>query len=168
VRIFEVTASNWRRLKSRIMEIERASFPASIRDTSEYYARLTMSPTAIFLALSIHRLESIVGYLAADILESFPKVPGVKSDTHFGNDDTIYIASVAVEVDWRHQGLGIALQEKCLSRAAEKGFQRATAHLRHRALARMGLGGRVLQSFDNWYDTGQIFDYVEIPTFTGR
>lgn len=166
--VSEVTASNWAVFMPSVMKIEHASFPASIRDSSSYYSRLTRSPASIFLALSVARRDNIVGYLAADALERFPRIRGLVLDPHFRRRDTIYIASVAVDAAWRHRGFGIDLQRECLRRAASRGFVRATAHVHHGALAHMRLEGTVIQSFPNWYGTGRTFDYIEIPTASWR
>ena len=166
--IIEVTSPVWLSVRADVLSIERKSFPPSIRDSPQYLSQLVRSSTCIFLALRIFTVARVVGYLAADVLEDFPNIPGVTSDPHFHRKDTFYIASVAIDPAWRQRGLGIALQKDCLRRASQRGFERATAHVHHGALSRMGLGGRELRSFDNWYETRRTFDYVELPTNWGR
>ena len=164
----QVTPSVWDAVQADIIQIEEESFPLPIRDSAEYLLALASSPTSIFLVLRIPSVSKIVGYIAADVLEKFTDVPGITSDPHFNEGKTIYIASVAIRPEWRRQGLGTALQKECLRRALEKGFKRAMAHVQSGAAARMGLEAQVLMSFENWYGTGQTFDYVEFSTSMGR
>lgn len=167
-KVVEVIPLVWPSMQREIVDIENKSFEPSIRDDLDYLSTLVHSSTSIFLALKDLTSGKCISYLAADQLENFPETPGVLSDAHFGCKDTIYIASVAVHPSWRRRGFGIALQKECLRRAFQRGFLRATGHVQHGALARMGLGGRALRSFEDWYGTGRTFDYVEISTSYGR
>ena len=163
-----VVPSSWPGLREGIIDIEQKSFPASIRDSVESLYELVCSSTSIFLALRFRSDRDVVGYVVADLLEKFPDIPGVATDPCFGRDNTIYVYSVAVQRDWSRRGLGVALQKECLRRASFRGIERATAHVRSGALDRMRLGGRVIASFKNWYDTGSTFDYMEFLTSLGR
>lgn len=162
-----VTADTWGTFQADIIDIEQASFPPPIRDTLEYLRSLAYSPKSIFLAAKA-RNSKIVGYIAADILENFADIPGVSSDPEFNNGTTMYIASVAVHPKWRKQGLGNALQKECITQAALRGFKRVTAHIRQSALPKLTLKTKALQSFSNWYNTNQFFDYVEFPIDSWR
>jgi GNAT superfamily N-acetyltransferase len=160
---WKVTSDNWPRLRSKIVAIERVSFVQSIRDNPKTLAALAQSSSSIFLALQIALSQDPIGYVAADVLEKFADIPNVSLDINFGRRNTIYIASVAILPEWRHRGFGIALQRECLRRASARGLTRATAHIERGALRRMGLKGRSLSRFRNWYGTGRTFEYVELP-----
>jgi len=160
--VLDLTQSSWTRVNDDILAIEVESFPESIQDSADYLAGLHASPTAIFLGVRVPLVSRIVGYLAADRLERFADIPGIGDDSHFGRRDTMYIASVAVALQWRRRGLGVLLQRDCIDRARSMGLQRTTAHIHHGALQKLETGGRVIRSFSDWYGTGQTFDYVEI------
>lgn len=145
-----------------VVLIEEASFPPSIRDSPTYLVKLAESPLELFLLATVMPDDKVVGYLAAERLELFEDVPGVRLDAHYGLGDSIYLASVAVLGPYRHKGIGTAMQTSCLSLARNRNFKRVTAHVRSGALERMRLGGRVLQTFSDWYQTGEPYDYVEL------
>lgn len=163
-----VVPSLWPSLREGIVKIERESFPPSIRDSEESLYELVSSSSSIFLAIRLGSHRDVIGYVVADSLEKFRYIPGIATDQYLGRDNTIYVYSVAVQRGWRGRGFGVALQKECLRRASLRGIERATAHVRSGALARMGIGGRVLASFKNWYDTSSTFDYVEFLTSLGR
>lgn len=158
--------ADWNRLRGRIAYIEEISFAPSIRDDMTTLRRRAQSPTAIFLVGKLRRTDQVIAYLAADWLEFFSHIPAVKEDRHFGRGDTIYIESIAVEPRWRGRGLGMALQRECLRRAAAAGIGRATAHLRRGVAARIGLKAKILATYENWYNTGETYDYVEFATIS--
>jgi len=155
--------STWNALRSEILKIEDKSFPPTLADSEKDLRRVADSPTGIFLALCSPSSPRVLGYIAADLLEKFPNIPGTASDPHFKKRDTIYLKSVAVHPDWRGRGLSITLIRECLRLVSERGIKRATAHIESGSLSRIGLVGRILKSFENWYGTGRTFDYVELP-----
>lgn len=146
-----------------VVSIEEESFPPSIRDTTSYLIKLAESPLELFLVARVLPSKRIIGYLAAERLELFDDVPGVRDDSHFGLGDSVYLASVAVTQDHRHQGVGIAMEKECLTLSRAGTFVRVTAHVADGSLSRMRLNGRVIRSFDNWYSTGHEYDYIELP-----
>lgn len=131
-------------------------------DSEKDLRKLVDSPTGIFLALSLLSSNRVIGYVAADLLESFSNIPAANADPHFGKRDTIYVASVGVLPNWRGRGFGTVLMRECLQVASQKGIERVTAHIETRSVARTGLTMKVLKSFTDWYGTDSTFDYVEI------
>lgn len=150
-------------MRADILKIEDESFPPSLADSEKDLRRVADSPTGIFFALSLPPSPRVLGYIAADLLENFPDIPGAASDPHFKKGNTIYLKSVAVHPDWRGRGLGTTLIRECLRLVSQKGIERVTAHIESGSVSRIGLGARVLKSFENWYGTGRTFDYVEFP-----
>jgi ribosomal protein S18 acetylase RimI-like enzyme len=146
----------------KVVQIEESSFPPSIRDSASYLIKLAESPLQLFLIARIRPSDEIVGYLAAERLELFDDVPGVKEDPNFSLGDSVYLASVAIAEPYRHQGIGITMERACMSLAHRGEFARVTAHVAHDALKRMGLRGHVIRTFPNWYQTGQPYDYIEL------
>jgi ribosomal protein S18 acetylase RimI-like enzyme len=130
-----------------------------MREGPENLLNLAKSSTCIFLA-AIDQYAHAFGYLVADVLEHFADVPGITSDPYFSQGNTIYIHRVAVHPEWRHNGIGTALINRCVSHAFQTGYERVVIHIPHGANLRMEV--RALQSIWNWYDTDRTFDYVEI------
>jgi ribosomal protein S18 acetylase RimI-like enzyme len=160
--VITVTPSIWNGLRSDILKIEHESFSSSLADSEKDLRKLVDSPTGIFLALSLPPSYGVIGYIAADLLETFSNIPGATDDPHFGKRDTIYVASVAVLPNWRGRGFGTALMRECLQVASQKGIERVTTHIETGSVTRTGLAVKVLNSFRDWYGTGRTFDYVEI------
>jgi ribosomal protein S18 acetylase RimI-like enzyme len=160
IEVRAVSSSTWSQLRGDILEIENASFPPSLADSGENLRKIVDSPTGIFIVLEL--LGKVAGYAAADLLECFPDIPGIGTDSHFGQKDTIYVDSVAVLPHSRGRGFGMCLMRQCLEMALERGIRRATAHVQSGSGSRMKLAMNVLASFANWYGTGRTFDYVEI------
>ena len=146
-----------------VVNIEEISFPPTIRDSPSYLVKLAESSLQLFLLASVQPNQEIVGYLAAERLELFDDVPGIRGDSHFGLGDSIYLASVAVLDPYRHNGIAIAMTKTCISLAREQQFKRVTAHVREGSLQRMQLPGRVIRSFPDWYQLGVTYDYIELP-----
>lgn len=151
----------WKLFANEMIDLEARSFSSSLRDSPQALRRLVESPTSIALGLTVRPSGLLAGYVAGDLLESFPNIPGIKSDPHYGHRDTSYIESLAVSPQWRHQGYGTTLMRSFLARTVEAGLKRTTAHIASWSLSKIGLRFHVLASFDNWYGTGQTFDYVE-------
>jgi len=161
--IVAVTPSMWDAIRPQILEIEDESFPPSLADSEDDLRAIVYSPTGIFLALRAASSRQVLGYIAADLLEKFPNIPGTTSDPQFNKGNTIYIESVAVHPDWRRRGFATALVRECLKKALQRGIKRITAHIDRRAKTRIGVGVLVLNSFSNWYQTDRTYDYVEFP-----
>jgi len=160
-----ITQDLWNRLKNDIIQIEEDAFSSLFCNSQDDLLKVVDSCTGLLLASQTNPLQKITGYLAADLLEEFTDVPGISADLNYDRGNSIYIVSIAVHREWQKMGFGLALQTECLRWAKRKGYERVTAHIARGAAERMGLGARVLGSFENWYDTGRIFDYVEYATF---
>jgi ribosomal protein S18 acetylase RimI-like enzyme len=167
--LVEIAEALWPSARARVMLIEQASFAPSIQGSAAEYDGLIAVPTRIAIGAYVHKAESdLVGFLLAAGLEEFKDIPGVADDPHVDLGDTTYLWSVAVDPDWRRRGLGIALEKECLVQSKLRGRPRVSAHIRHKALTKLGIGGRVIRTYDNWYGTGEKFDYVEFLTTRGR
>ena len=152
----------WSELRADLLEIESASFPPSLADTEEHLRKIIDSPTGIFFILRALGSTKVAGYAAADLLERFADIPGISTDRHFGQKDTVYIDSIAVLPYSRGRGFGMLLIRQCFEMALRRGIRRATAHIQSGSGKRMKLSMNVIGSFPNWYGTGRTFDYVEI------
>lgn len=159
--VLQIDRLDWNLFADQILEIERSSFSSSLRDTRETLRRLIQSPTSVALGLNDRTSGQLVGYIAGDLLELFSNIPGILSDRNYGRRDSLYIDSLAVNSQWRHQGYGTALTRNFLKAASKRGFRRSTAHIESNSLHKLKLRFRSLGSFDNWYGTGRTFEYVE-------
>jgi GNAT superfamily N-acetyltransferase len=153
-----VTEENWHAVKKRVLELERRSFIPSIRESDRSLTKIALSPSAIFLVAAVG--DTLTAYAMADRLERFGGIPGTRRDPHYGRRDTIYISSVAVDPEWRGRGIGVGLERELVRVAYDQGYSRVTAHIRGSARLGDQLSRRVLDSFPNWYETGESFDYV--------
>jgi ribosomal protein S18 acetylase RimI-like enzyme len=162
--LVRISGPQWQQFQRAVVRLENLSFVDSIRDEPARLRRIAESSTGIFLIARVSHHPEVVGYLAADALEAFPDVFGIRADPHFGRHDTIYIASVAVDPVYRHRGLGTALQKECLGIAFGAGYPRVTAHVSHKSVGKIpGAQVETLSSVENWYGTNTRFDYILIP-----
>jgi ribosomal protein S18 acetylase RimI-like enzyme len=158
----EVSSSTWIQVRGDVLHIEKASFPSSLADSEEHLRKIVDSPTGIFFVLSLRSSKKVEGYAAADLLECFSDIPGIDTDAHFGQKDTVYVDSIAVLPSLTGRGFGMRLLRQCLEIAFRRGIRRATAHVQSGSESRMKLSMNVLGCFPNWYGTGRTFDYIEI------
>jgi ribosomal protein S18 acetylase RimI-like enzyme len=162
--LVRISGDEWQRFQRAIIRLEDLSFVDSIRDEPATLRRIADSPAGIFLIARVSHPPEVIGYVAADALEAFPDVFGIRADPHFGRHDTIYIASVAVDPAHRHRGVGTALQKECLRTAFAGGYTRVTAHVAHASVRKIrGVRAETLASVANWYGTNVRFDYILIP-----
>jgi GNAT superfamily N-acetyltransferase len=159
--IVRIDPTEWNAFANRILEIERQSFPPGLRDERQTLRRLVKSETSIVFGLNSNHSGFLVGYIAGDLLEIFPEIPGILSDPHFGRRDSLYLESLAVCESWRHRGFGTMLMGSFLSKASERGFLRTTGHVARGSSRSIRFRHNVLKSFENWYGTRRTFDYVE-------
>lgn len=157
-----VTATNWHVVAHQILQIERASFVPSIRETEQALVDIVRSSSAITIVAFVGVGDQLVAYSMGDMLERFDSIPGVKRDPNFGQRNTLYISSVAVAPRWRKRGLGIALERELIVAARNEGYRNVTAHIRRSARLEPFLTKTILESFHNWYSTGELFDYVRL------
>jgi GNAT superfamily N-acetyltransferase len=148
-------------VKRRVLEIEQASFVASIQEDEDSLTKTACSPTSISLVAFVAD-RTLVGYAMGDELERFGDVPGARADQHYGRRDTIYIASVAVDPNWRGRGIGVEFEREIVTLAYRAGYSRVTAHIRSSAHMANQLTRKTIDTFPNWYDTGVRFDYVAL------
>lgn len=157
--LFALSPSDWDQFASAIVQLERENFPPGLQDRPADLRALVESPTSIVIGV---RTEDgrLGGYIASDVLECFGDVPGIRDDSHWGHQDTHYIASVVIRHNLRHRGIATALTRQCVRAAYDRGFRRVTAHMRAGAANKIDDGARVLGSYSNWYGTGRVFEYV--------
>lgn len=157
-----ITAETWIAVASQVLQIERASFIPSIRETEQALLRVVRSSTAVALAAFAGSSDHLVGYSMGDRLEGFDGIPGVKLDPHFGRRSTLYVSSVAVAPRWRARGFAISLERELIGVGRREGYRRFTAHIRRSAQLAPFLAKTILGSYSNWYATGEQFDYVRL------
>jgi len=153
--ILEVRPETWtRQFEQEIMKIEQV-FPVSLRDTAAYLKWISELEDSVFLVAKMN--DSIVGYVAGAGLEQFGDIPGTKQDPHFGVGDTVYLESFAVLGDYQGKGIGRQLIKAFLLRTKKKNFRFVSGHM-HEGFAQRWRGIS-LQQFQDYYQTGQVFEY---------
>jgi ribosomal protein S18 acetylase RimI-like enzyme len=160
VEFANVTAETWPTFQNEILLLERCSFPPSIRDSEESLRELAHSKTGVFIAGYSQEQAQVVGYCCGDRLNKFDDIPGVSTDLHRHATTSFYMSSVAVHPSWRKLGIGLALERECIARARQHHYTRITAHVRHGFATKISRHASILSSYDNWYDTGEKYDYV--------
>jgi ribosomal protein S18 acetylase RimI-like enzyme len=157
----DVIAATWPSVRRFVIQLERASFPPSIRDSELDLDRIASSATSVFIAAYGHNFErELLGYVCGDRLSHFGAVPGARDDASRYSSSSFYISSVAVDRRVQGRGIGMALQRTGIQRAQQKGYRRITAHMRTHGWMKVSPHARALQSFRNWYGTGEQYDYV--------
>jgi ribosomal protein S18 acetylase RimI-like enzyme len=155
-----VTAETWPSFRNGILLLEHCSFPPSIRDSEESLRELAHSKTGVFIACYSQEQAQVAGYCCGDRLNKFDDIPGVSTDLHRHATTSFYMSSVAVDPSWRKLGIGLALERQCIARARQRDYTRITAHVRHGLATKISRDASILSSYDNWYDTGEKYDYV--------
>lgn len=156
-----VNLSTWPLYRDSVLDIERSSFAPSIADDMEDFERLLRVREAIMIVARLITRKGVVGYVAGAALEAFSDIPGVKSDSSFGRGNTLYVESLAVLPSVRGQGIGGTLLRGLLSHTRTRGLTRVVAHVETASACHLGLAVAKGTVFDDWYGTGQSFQYVE-------
>jgi GNAT superfamily N-acetyltransferase len=162
-----VNDDTWKAFGDSIAALECKSFPASIRDSASALRRVAYSTSSVFIVCYHHLRSQVVGYVCGDQLSNFSDVPGVAHDLEHHTAHSFYLSSIAVDSPWRNLGIGTTLQRTCIEQARAKGYRRVTAHLRHGVGTKIMSQARVLGSYDNWYNTGERYDYVLLWKLAG-
>jgi ribosomal protein S18 acetylase RimI-like enzyme len=162
VELAHVTEKTWQNFQNGILELECESFAASIRDTPNSLMGVAYSETSVFIACYYREQSHVVGYVCGDRLSQFADIPGVAADLRRQATNSFYLSSVAVHASWRGLGIGKALQQSCIVKVQQKGYTRVTAHVRHGVAIKITDRPCVLSSYNNWYGTGEKYDYVSL------
>jgi ribosomal protein S18 acetylase RimI-like enzyme len=162
VELAHVTEKTWQKFQNGILELESESFAASIRDTPNSLRGVAYSKTSVFIACYYREKSDVVGYVCGDRLSQFADIPGVAADLRRLATNSFYLSSVAVRASWRGLGIGKDLQQGCIVEAHQKGYTRVTAHVRQGVATKITDRPCVLDSYSNWYGTGEKYDYVSL------
>lgn len=154
-RFVQMQQNQWPEMKDGIIDVEKASFKSEIRETPSYLEDLVKKPRSIFVVALVK--DRVVGYACGGPLEEFGHIPGVKEDLHYGLGDTFYITSFAVVENLRGRGIGKGLMRALALRLKNAGFRFMSAHML-RGMAE-SWNGTPLESYSNWYGTGETFEY---------
>jgi hypothetical protein len=161
IELFEITPGDWSQFGPRIVRFEDQFHP-NLRDDDKCLRGLVESETSIVIGARCEKTP-LAAYVASDMLEHFSKIPGTKSDPHFGDRDTHYIASIVVAPEFQHRRITTKPYKKVLVLALQRKFRRVTAHMKAGSAKKIDQTIRVLQPFPDWYGTGEVYEYVELP-----
>lgn len=144
----------WATVAADLEKLEEV-FAEELRDSPRTYHRLIGKEGALFLIATVG--GRIIGLICGAPLETFPDIPGVKQDPHYGIGDTFYILSHSVAKDYQGRGIGRTLMRALLSRIKMKGIRYAAAHVRQGFAAKWN--ALSLRIFRDWYGSGTTFEY---------
>jgi len=161
VELFDITPGDWSQFGPRIVSFED-QFHQKLRDDEKCLRGLVESDTSIVIGARCEETP-LAAYLASDMLELFSEIPGIKSDPDFGCRDTHYIESIAVAREFQHRGIATKLYERALELALQQNLRRARAHMKAGSAKKLDQTIRVIRRCDNWYGTGEVYEYVEFP-----
>jgi len=112
--VYRTEPKDWEKIKDSIMRIENSAFEPGVRQ-SEYDIWTTFADKRdICLIVVDKKTGEIVAYSMGAPLEDYSFL---KDDTHYGENDTIYIESTAVLPEYQNQGIGKLLKEAFIEQA---------------------------------------------------
>lgn len=163
----EIAAGCQPRLVADLVALQQSAFPPRMQfpNPEEYY-RQGLSDRFNINVIARTTEDLIAGYLLAIpqdrvCAELRPWDPAMAE-----NPRTLYIDLIQT-LPGRRQTVGVkSLMAGLCREAGERGFDRLSAHVRtttglSRVMQRMMMGCCCLRRLDNWFDSGESFDYLE-------
>ena len=157
--IEQVDARGWPEIKDDIMKVEEESFTGPLRQTEEDISETFEDPDSICLVLKDK--GAIVGYMMGGPLEDYYYLAGIEEDPGYGEENTVYIESIALLRPYQRSGLGKKLRNKFLDIAQQRGYRQVSGHIREE-VAR-SRGDNILGAFGEWQGTDTTFCYYSNP-----
>ncbi|MBU1933501.1 MAG: GNAT family N-acetyltransferase, partial [Candidatus Omnitrophica bacterium] len=154
VSLERVSPGEWHNIREDIMEVEQV-FHEDISSPEQDLREIFDAPTSITIVLRYD--NRVIGYIAGGRLEDYGYIEGIKDDENYKKYNTAYIDSIAVLAEFQGHGLGHNLRQEFLRIAATKGYTFVTTH--HKKGIASKRGDVVLAEFDDWYDTGEAYEY---------
>ncbi len=161
IRVIRLTADNYPHHETQIMGSEEL-FSEDIRETTEAYLD----------ALNRDRVQAFVafcGHEYAGNVVGFPLCSEQSRILRFDEIDIcheglIYLFNIVAMPAFSGIGAGKSLLHQFLTSAWKAGFDRAGGHFRgNGSLSNfLKIGGQVLGTFDDWFETGETYSYCEV------
>ena len=105
----------------------------------------------------------IEGFIVGVPLEHFAKEEWPHCDDNLGKGNTIYTYAFVVRKEYRHLGLAKMLKRVFQSTIKRKGYQFISGHVIEGTTTNFTKDCHVVKQFENWYDTGYVFEYYRCP-----
>jgi len=119
--IKSITAQQWPQYEQDVLAIEAMAFSAAQCHPASYYLNILNSERQVsYIALVDGK---VAGFLFCGPLEMFAQVAGVTDDPHFGQNTVLYDADIAVNPDFRNQGIAKKLKQQQIIDAKTLGYQ---------------------------------------------
>lgn len=156
-----LTRQNFPRYLSDLISSENL-FPENIRETPESLYDAVACPGS--LAYVVH----CRGDYAGNIIGFPPSATHLQllrlDDLEGSRDQLLYLFNIVTMPQFQGQGLGRRMLSHFIAAGTQEGFQRVGGHFRGNASIKnfLALGGQVLASFDDWFETGETYDYCEL------
>ena len=119
--VVALNAARWAEHAPAIMAIEAESYEATRRDSFVYLDRIVQMPRNASMLAIVDR--SVAGFCFGGPLEKFARTGGVRSDPHWGRNDTLYAADLTVAAPYRGLGVAQALKHAQIERTAALGYR---------------------------------------------
>ena len=100
-----------------------------------------------------------IGFIIGAPLEHFQEVEWASIDEHLGEENTLYTYAFGVIPSFRGKGIAKGLKTTYLWWSKNRGYKYITGCVREGISSQMGGDVTVLSKFDNWNETGIIFEY---------
>ncbi len=163
VEVFPLTEISKKEL-SEIYEVEELSFPFQMRATPEDLLETLKNKKGVQLVLKDEK-GKIVGYLCSKpLVDAFKELKEYDEELS-SEPNTLYIESIAIRPENRSLKAFLKLSKTLLKEAKEKGYKKLTAYARvqnNLSSLLQKLGAEKKRRIENWLDTGEPFDYLEI------
>jgi len=150
----------------QIKGVEDACFPEDMAETEEELKEVLENPNGIHLRLI--NGEDMVGYITS--LKPEHEVELLKDcDPNFTPEDgTIYLHSIGIKPANRGLRNFNALLKAFAEEAAHDGYKKVSTYARisngFSKLLQKKFGAKYFRTIENWRDTGEAMDYLEIDS----
>ena len=163
----EIAAGCQPHLVAELVALQQSAFPPRMQfqDPAEYY-REGLSDRFNVNVIARTPAGLIAGYLLAIPLDRVLAELRQHDPALQGNPRILYIDLIQT-LPGRRQTVGLkSLMAGVCREAGARGFDRLSAHVRtttglSRVMQRVMMGCCCLRRLDNWYDSGESFDYLE-------
>ncbi|MDT8419069.1 MAG: GNAT family N-acetyltransferase [Desulfuromonadales bacterium] len=156
-----LTSRNYHEHEADVMASEEI-FPENIREDSKSYLEAVSRPGSLAFVSRCH------GEYAGNVV-GFPPCLEQQRLLRLGELETgcanlIYLFNIVAMPQFQGQGVGKRMLQHFLEAAGSAGFSRVGGHFRGNGSLKnfLCLGGERLASFDDWFGTGECYEYCEL------
>ena len=149
--IEKISPSGWESIKEWVFSLEKLAFPEPLQQRPDDVERIFKSARSICLVARDKR-GNVVGVLYGGPSQEYLECDGVT-----GDENTYYLASIAVVPEMQNRGIGTLMREVLVTCAKEAGFRFIEEHsMSSEALAR-NWGAEIYENYADWSESGKKF-----------